>query len=99
MAAIVSIAAALATIALVLLLCRTVKQLEATVKAESKQNIDLDHGLGMKDAQEGKSKIFTGLFFEYAASGQESGYGMLGEHKPATQNFMHKDMWLDDEKL
>ena len=52
-----------------------------------------------KNALEGKSKIFTGLFFEYSASGQSSGYGMLSEYNPESKNFMHKDMWIDDQKL
>jgi hypothetical protein len=52
-----------------------------------------------KNAMEGKSKIFTGLFFEYVASGEKSGYGMLSEYNPTIENFVHKDMWIDDEKL
>ena len=52
-----------------------------------------------KNAIDGKSKIFTGLFFEYTASGQKSGYGMLSEYNPDTDAFIHKDMWLDDTKL
>jgi hypothetical protein len=52
-----------------------------------------------KNALEGKSKIFTGLFFEYSASGQASGYGMLSEYDSESKNFMHKDMWIDDQKL
>jgi len=52
-----------------------------------------------KNAMEGKSKIFTGLFFEYLASGKKSGYGMLSEYNSTVENFIHKDMWIDDEKL
>lgn len=163
-AAIGSIATALATIALVFLLYRTVKQLEATVevsriqteyrfrpwighsgtitkmdttmnedcqfdvtiknfgelpasgvsakfmfsdkmltrdeiKSESVDSFDLGPMLPnmekhywffipndkWNDAQEGKFKIFTGLFFQYTASGQQSGYGMLSEYNPTKQ--------------
>ena len=52
-----------------------------------------------KNALEGHSKIFTALLFEYSASGQKSSYGMLSEFNPETENFIHKDMWLDDKKL
>lgn len=52
-----------------------------------------------KNAMDGKSKIFTGLFFEYSASGKKSGYGMLSEYNPTIENFVHKDMWIDDDKL
>ena len=50
-----------------------------------------------KNALEGKSKIFIGLLFEYTASGQKSGYGILSEYSLTAQNFIHKDMWIDDE--
>ena len=177
-AAIGSIATALATIALVILLYRTVKQLEVTVevsrvqteyrfrpwighigaikkmettinddcqfditvknfgelpasgvvakfmfsdkmltrddmKSESPSSFDLGPMLPnmekhywfsipsnvWKDAMDGKSKVFTGLFFEYSASGKKSGYGMLSEYNSTVENFIHKDMWIDDEKL
>lgn len=52
-----------------------------------------------KNTIDEKSKIFTGLFFEYAASGQKNGYGMLSEYNPTNDVFVHKDMWLDDTKL
>lgn len=52
-----------------------------------------------KNALEGKSKIFTGMFFEYSASGQASGYGLLSEYNSESKNFMHKDMWIEDKKL
>ena len=52
-----------------------------------------------KDVQDEKSKIFIGLFFEYSASGQKSGYGMLSEYNQSAKNFIHKDMWIDDEKF
>ena len=52
-----------------------------------------------KNALDGKSKIFTGLFFEYSTSGQESGYGILSEFNPISKQFMHKDMWIDDKKF
>lgn len=51
------------------------------------------------NAMEGKSKVFTGLFFEYSVSDKKSGYGILSEYNPTTENFVHKDMWIDDVKL
>lgn len=52
-----------------------------------------------KKAEEGKERLFTGLFFNYLASGKESGYGMISEYDPSSHNFVHKDMWIDDTKL
>jgi len=52
-----------------------------------------------KDALEGKSKVFIGLFFEYSVSAKKSGYGILSEYNSTDENFMHKDMWIDDVKL
>jgi len=29
---------------------------------------------------------------------KKSGYGMLSEYSPSAKNFVHRDMWIDDEK-
>ena len=52
-----------------------------------------------KDALEGNSKIFIGLYFEYPVSSNKSGYGLLSEYNSTAENFIHKDMWIDDAKL
>ncbi len=52
-----------------------------------------------KDIVEGKSKLFTGLYFEYSVSGKKCGYGILSEYVPTSESFIHNDMWIDDVKL
>lgn len=173
-----SIATALATIALVLLLYKTVKQLESTVEVSRIQteyrfrpwighvgaiqkmdnsinndyqfkitiknfgelpaskvlaNFDLSNELIKRDesyaknsesfdmgpmlpnmeksfwffiphdtwqkAEENKEKIFIRLFFGYSVSGKDSGYGIISEYNSSSNNFIHKDMWIDDNKL
>ena len=52
-----------------------------------------------KKALEGQEKLFTILYFEYKTGAAKSGYGMISEYVPSAQNFVHKDMWIDDAKL
>jgi len=52
-----------------------------------------------KKALEGQEKIFTIIYFEYKTGGAKSGYGMISEYAPTSQNFVHRDMWIDDKKL
>jgi len=51
-----------------------------------------------KKAKIGTEKLFTILYFEYEGSVGKSGYGMISEYNPSTGNFVHRDMWIDDEK-
>lgn len=50
-----------------------------------------------KKAQGGQEKLFTILYFEYEGSTGTSGYGMISEYNPETKNFIHRDMWIDNE--
>ena len=52
-----------------------------------------------KKALEGQEKLFTILYFEYKTGAAKSGYGMISEYVPSSQNFVHRDMWIDDKKL
>ena len=52
-----------------------------------------------KKALEGQEKLFTILYFEYNTGSAKSGYGMISEYVPSSQNFVHRDMWIDDKKL
>ncbi len=52
-----------------------------------------------KKALEGQEKLFTILYFEYKTGAAKSGYGMISEYNPSSQNFVHRDMWIGDEKL
>jgi hypothetical protein len=47
-------------------------------------------------AQRGEEKIFTLIYFEYQSPSGKSGYGMLSEFNPNSNNFIHKDMWIDN---
>lgn len=46
-------------------------------------------------AKEDKLKVFTYLYFGYEFAGGKSGYGMISFFDPNTENFMHKEMWID----
>lgn len=48
----------------------------------------------IKQAKEEKIKIFIALFFEYPTPDGKSGYGMISEFIPKTDNFAHKEMWV-----
>lgn len=51
-----------------------------------------------KKAEENKEKVFIVLYFEYPTSSGKSGYGMISEYNSSSKNFVHRDMWVDDEK-
>ena len=46
----------------------------------------------------GKESLFTGVYFEYQANSKQNGYGIISEYVVSSQNFVHKDMWLDNPK-
>jgi len=52
-----------------------------------------------KKALEEQEKLFTIIYFEYNTGAAKSGYGMISEYVPSSQNFVHRDMWIDDKKL
>ena len=52
-----------------------------------------------KKALEGQEKLFTIIYFEYNTGAAKSGYGMISEYVSSSQNFVHRDMWIDDAKL
>jgi hypothetical protein len=52
-----------------------------------------------KKALEGKEKLYTILYFEYPLESGKSGYGMISEYNQSSQNFVHRDMWIGDEKV
>jgi len=52
-----------------------------------------------KKTLEGQEKLFTIIYFEYKTGAGKSGYGMISEYVPSSQNFVHRDMWIDDKKL
>ena len=51
-----------------------------------------------RKAENGTEKIFTIVYFEYDAPSGKSGYGMISEYDPKSKNFIHRDMWIDNEK-
>jgi len=44
----------------------------------------------------GKESLFTGVYFQYSANSKQNGYGIISEYIPSSQNFVHKDMWIDN---
>ncbi len=52
-----------------------------------------------KKALEEQEKLFTIIYFEYNTGAAKSGYGMISEYVPSSQNFVHRDMWIDDKIL
>ncbi|TLX65794.1 MAG: hypothetical protein E6L03_10715 [Thaumarchaeota archaeon] len=46
-------------------------------------------------AMEGTSNIFIFIYFLYLFSGGKSGYGMISQLDRKTNNFVHKEMWID----
>jgi len=49
-----------------------------------------------KKILDGKESLFTGIYFEYQANSQSNGYGIISEYVPASKNFVHNDMWIDN---
>ncbi|HJR48318.1 MAG TPA: hypothetical protein VJ799_09220 [Nitrososphaeraceae archaeon] len=48
-----------------------------------------------KKTIEGTSKLFVYIYFSYFFSGNKSGYGMISELDRKTNNFVHREMWID----
>jgi len=48
-----------------------------------------------RKTMEGASKIFIFIYFSYVYSGGKSGYGMISQLDNKTNNFVHKEMWID----
>jgi uncharacterized repeat protein (TIGR01451 family) len=46
-------------------------------------------------AMDGTSNIFIFIYFFYLFSGGKSGYGMISQLDNKTNNFVHKEMWID----
>ena len=46
-------------------------------------------------AVEGTSNLFIFIYFSYVFSGRKSGYGMISQLDNKTNNFVHKEMWID----
>lgn len=49
----------------------------------------------VEQAKDGKSNIFTLIYFSYDHLGGKSGYGMISQFDPKTNSFLHKEMWVD----
>ena len=45
---------------------------------------------------DGKESLFTGVYFEYQVNSQSNGYGIISQYVPASKNFVHNDMWIDN---
>ena len=48
-----------------------------------------------RKTMEGTSNIFIFIYFLYLFSGGKSGYGMISQLDSKTNNFVHKEMWID----
>ena len=48
-----------------------------------------------RKAMDGSSNIFIFIYFMYLFSGGRSGYGMISQLDSKTNNFVHKEMWID----
>jgi len=44
---------------------------------------------------EGASNVFVFIYFSYIYSGGKSGYGMISQLDNKTNNFVHREMWID----
>ena len=44
---------------------------------------------------EGTSNLFIFIYFTYLYSGGKSGYGMISQLDNKTNNFVHREMWID----
>jgi hypothetical protein len=45
--------------------------------------------------KESSQSLYTLLHFSYEYAGGSGGYGMISMFDPKTDNFVHKDMWID----
>lgn len=43
-----------------------------------------------------KEELFTAVYFEYPANSKQNGYGIISQYVVSSQNFIHKDMWIDN---
>jgi hypothetical protein len=48
-----------------------------------------------KRIKENSGSLYTLLHFGYEYAGGNGGYGMISMFDPKTDNFVHKDMWID----
>ncbi len=48
-----------------------------------------------RKTMEGVSNIFIFIYFSYVYSGGKSGYGMISQLDSKTNNFVHREMWID----
>jgi hypothetical protein len=48
-----------------------------------------------RKTMEGASNTFIFIYFSYVYSGGKSGYGMISQLDNKTNNFVHKEMWID----
>lgn len=52
----------------------------------------------IKDSKSGDAQIFVLLYFEYRHHSGTSGYGLISKYDRMTENFVHYDMWLDENQ-
>lgn len=48
-----------------------------------------------RKTMEGASNLFIFIYFSYVYSGGKSGYGMISQLDNKTNNFVHREMWID----
>lgn len=48
-----------------------------------------------RKTMEGTSNLFVFIYFSYVYSGGKSGYGMISQLDSKTNNFVHREMWID----
>jgi hypothetical protein len=48
-----------------------------------------------RKTMDGTSNLFVFVYFTYLYSGGKSGYGMISQLDSKTNNFVHREMWLD----
>ncbi|HEX7274930.1 MAG TPA: hypothetical protein VF248_04885 [Nitrososphaeraceae archaeon] len=48
-----------------------------------------------RKTMDGTSNLFVFIYFTYLYSGGKSGYGMISELDSKTNNFVHREMWID----
>jgi uncharacterized repeat protein (TIGR01451 family) len=48
-----------------------------------------------RKTMDGTSNLFVFIYFSYVYSGGKSGYGMISQLDSKTNNFVHREMWID----
>ena len=48
-----------------------------------------------KKTMDGTTNLFVFIYFTYLYSGGKSGYGMISQLDSKTNNFVHREMWID----